>query len=68
MDTKLPERLKELRAEAGLSYAKLGKELGVAANTVFQWETNLTDITGKNLVLLARYFKVSTDYLLGLED
>ena len=68
MERKLADRLKELRKECNLSYAKLGKELGVDASAIFKWENNKSDITGENLIILARYFKVSTDYLLGLED
>lgn len=68
MERKLAERLKELREESGLSYMKLGKAIGVSDNTILRWEANKCDITGENLIALARYFKVSTDYLLGLED
>ena len=61
-------RLKELRQEKGFSMKKLSQELGISAAAICQWENGTTDISGHNLVVLAKYFKVSTDYLLGLED
>ena len=62
------ERLKELRIEQGLSMKKLSKEVGLSTTAICQWENATTDISSVNLIILAKYFKVSTDYLLGLED
>ena len=62
------ERLRELRTDKGLSILALGKIVDVSDATVCRWENNLTDVTGESLVKLAKYFGVSTDYLLGLED
>lgn len=41
---------------------------GVTARTVYNWETGRTVIPSDALIELAKYFKVTTDYLLGLED
>lgn len=62
------ERLKELRSDAGLSLAELSKAIKVSTNTISRWEREerLPNIEG--LISLAKYFKVSTDYLCGLED
>ena len=62
------ERLKELRIEQGLSMKKLSKEVGLSTTAICQWEHATTDISSVNLIILAKYFKVSTDYLLGLEE
>ena len=62
------ERLKELRLEKELSALNLGKKLGVSDSTIIRWENNKADITGENLVNVAKHFGVTTDYLLGLED
>ena len=64
----LANRLRELRKENGLTIIHLSKEVGISKSAISQWETSTTDITGDNLIILAKYFKVSTDYLLGLED
>lgn len=62
------ERFKELRKENNLSTIKLGKALGVSDSTITRWENgnNLPSI--EYLYNIAKFFKVSTDYLLGLED
>lgn len=65
---KFPERLKELRIEKGLSLKALEQATGISNATLCRWENGTTDITGENLVIIAKYFGVSTDYLLGLED
>ena len=65
---KFCERLKELRTDRGLSTQKLGELLGIGNSTISRWETGVNDITSDNLILLAKFFGCSTDYLLGLED
>ena len=62
------ERLKELRAEKGISAKALGKIIGVSDASIICWENNQYDIKGENLAKLAQYFGVTTDYLLGLEE
>ena len=47
---------------------ELAKEINVARNTVTQYEKNLARPSYEVLVAIAKYFNVSTDYLLGLED
>ena len=62
------QRLKELRLEKGLSIKALGDIIGVKDMAVSRWENDKTDILSKNLIRLAQFFGVTTDYLLGLED
>lgn len=62
------DRLKELRLERGLSILKLSKLLNISDASICRWENNITDIKGEQLVVVARFFGVTTDYLLGLED
>ncbi|MBQ7713115.1 MAG: helix-turn-helix transcriptional regulator [Clostridia bacterium] len=64
---KFAERLKELRAESGLSIMALGKAIGVSDATICRWENGVSDIKSDELVKLAEYFLVSTDDLLGFE-
>ena len=65
---KFSERLKELRLEKGLSIMALGKVIEVSDATICRWENSTNDIKGKELIRLAKFFNVTTDYLLGLED
>lgn len=64
----LGERLKELRMEQGLSYEKLSKLIGLDKSSLCNWENCKCDVASDNLVKLAKFYKVSTDYLVGLED
>lgn len=62
------ERLKELRIEKGLSLEKLAKEVKIGSSSLCRWENCQADVKGFQLVILAKYFKVSIDYLMGLEN
>ena len=62
------ERLKELRLEKNLSTIQLAKELNVSDSTITRWENNLRVPSIDNLYNIARFFKVTADYLIGLED
>ena len=62
------ERLKELRLEKELSAVKLGKILGVSDSTIIRWENNTITPTIEHLYNIAKFFNVSSDFLLGLED
>lgn len=65
---KFSERLKELRLEKGLSIQSLSKIVGIGSSSICRWENKQADIKSNELITLANYFGVSTDYLLGLED
>lgn len=62
------ERLKELRQEKGLSIQGLAKEVRISSSSLCRWENRQADIKGSQLIILAGYFGVSIDYLMGLED
>ena len=62
------ERLKDLREENNLSMFALAKELKISTASIYRWENCQAEIKAGQLILLARFFGVSTDYLLGLED
>ena len=62
------ERLKELRIERNLSLKQLAKEIGVSDIAISRWENQLRIPNIEVLVTIARFFGVTTDYLVGLED
>ena len=62
------ERLKELRQEKGLSIQALAKETKISSSSICRRENGQADIRGAQLVILAKYFDVTIDYLMGLED
>lgn len=65
---KFAERLKDLREEKGLSQRTLATKLGFSQAAITRWENNLQTPNIDVAIIVAKYFKVSTDYLLGLED
>ena len=62
------ERLKELRKENHLSQAELAKELQVSQRSISSWETGFRQPDFETLEMLAKFFNVTTDYLLGVTD
>lgn len=62
------ERLRELRNESGLSAKKLGQKIGVSDAAIINWENDVNSPTAEYICALAKFFKVSSDYLLGMED
>ncbi len=61
-------RIKELREERGLSQAKLARELNVGTGSVGMWESTQEIPPVKKLLVIADYFGVSLDYLVGRSD
>lgn len=61
-------KIKELREEENLSLKELGKKLGYSHAALSRWENEVRIPNIVVLVEIAKYFKVSTDYLCGLED
>lgn len=61
------DRLKELCETKGIRMSNLLKELNMSPGNITRWK-NGTVPDGNTLVSLAKYFTVSTDYLLGLND
>ena len=66
--TKIAEQIKELREEKNLSQRALAKETGYSQAAIARWEAGLQVPNVEVAVTFARYFDVSVDYLLGLED
>lgn len=61
-------RVKDLREKKSLSMEQLAKELKVTKSRVNMWENNGTLPRGEVLIELAKFFDVTTDYLLGKDD
>lgn len=57
--------LKAIRKAKGISQQQLANKLGISRSTVAMWETGSSAPDFDTLVKLAKYFNVSTDYLLG---
>ena len=68
MNACFAERLKELRFEKKIGQIQLANEIGVSKGIISLWENGLREPTLSSLVLLAKFFEVSLDYLAGLID
>lgn len=60
-------RIKQLREEKGLTQTELAKRLGITRSSVNAWEMGISVPSTQYIVELAEMFRVSTDYLLGVE-
>ena len=70
METKiiLKDRVRQLRKQAGMKQKELGEILNLSKQAVSSMESGYRSTTIDKLVLLAEYFHVSTDYLVGITD
>lgn len=63
----MPNRLKELRKEKGLTQAELAQVINTNQSQYGKYENGKTNLSLENAKILADYFGVSPAYLLGLE-
>ena len=65
----IQERLKDLRVECGLTLEQLSAETGISKSALGKYEADdFKDISPFSMVELAKFYGVSTDYLLGLTE
>ena len=63
-----PIRLSTLRISAGMSQRELAYCINTNRWTITSWENGQSSPTCEKLAVLATYFNVSADYLLGLSS
>lgn len=66
--SKIGERIRSLREEKGFTQQGLADSLHVKRETINMWENGFRDLKTGSVVLLADFFDVSADYLLGRTD
>ena len=64
----IAKRIKEIRTENRLTQTEFAKILFVSQDNVSLWETGKSVPTVWHVILIAKHFKVSSDYILGLSD
>lgn len=62
----LSERVLQLRKQRGLSQKELGDAVGLSHKAISTIESGSRGTSLEKLIALAKFFGVSTDYLLGL--
>ena len=62
------QNLKMLRQEKKLGQVELAKAIGVSKGIISLWENGLREPNMTSLISLAKFFDVSIDYIVGLEN
>lgn len=62
------KRIRDIREDNDKTQQDIANIINVGLTTYRRWETGERTIPTNYLVILALYYKVSTDYLLGLTD
>ena len=69
MELSIQERLKDLRVERGLTLEQLAEQTGLSKSALGKYEADdFKDISPFSIVTLAKFYGVSTDYLLGMTE
>lgn len=63
----IADRKKSLRENQNKTQSELAKQLGITRSSVNAWEMGISVPSTQYVVELAHIFKVSTDYLLGVD-
>lgn len=61
-------RIKDLREDRDLSQAEIARVIKTTQQQYSKIETGKSDISGEKICLLAEYYNISADYILGLTD
>ena len=62
------DRIRALREQKGLTQTDLSKQLGITRSSVNAWEMGISVPSTQYIVELAHIFRVSTDYLLCVDN
>ena len=64
----ISDRIRMLREQYNYSQADLADKLGIARTSVLAWENQTSVPAMKHIIALAKLFRVSTDYLLEVDN
>ena len=62
------QRLRDLRIDHDKSQAEIAKIIGTSQSYYAQYENGKRGITLERVIILAKYYNVSLDYIAGLID
>jgi len=62
------KRLRELMEEKNLNQVKLAEKVGIKQNTISAWLNGKKEPSISSLWLLADYFNVEIDYIIGRKN
>ena len=61
-------RIRDLREDNDLTQKEIAEHLHIKQNTYSQYENGQRQLPVDVLIALAKFYKTSTDYILGLTD
>lgn len=61
-------RIKSLREDRDLSQSEIAKVIKTTQQQYSKIELGKADICGEKLILLAEFYNISIDYILGISD
>ena len=67
-ENKFKDILKELRQERHLGQVELAKQIGVSTGVISLWENGLREPSMYCLIILAKFFNISIDELVGFNQ
>lgn len=62
------ERLRIVLNERDITQLQLSQELGLTQQAINRWCQNITQPDNENIVKIAKFLKVTTDFLLGNDE
>ncbi len=62
------ERIRELREDNDKTQREIAELLNTTQQHYSRIENGATEITADRIIILAKFYNVSTDYILGLKD
>ena len=68
MKSEVGQKIKELRLEKELTQQEIANILKIDRSNYSKYELGKLELNNDMLIILAKFFEVSTDYLLGLEN
>ena len=68
MINKFNERLQQLINDKSITQQILAKHTNISESIIFYWVRGLKQPTADNIIIVARYFGVTTDYILGVDE
>ena len=61
-------RIRDLREDRDISQQQMAKHLNISQSTYSRYESGYLDVPSEVLIKLAKYYGVSTDYILDISD
>lgn len=62
------ERMRDLREDHDLTQKVVAESLGITQQVYSRYEKGINEMPNRHLIALCRFYKVSSDYILGLND